>query len=393
MNISMNDFAERPLSDLVAIEIGRTPSRARRAYWGGRQDWVTISDFSHGETISRTKERISEQAIKECGVRVHAAGTLVMSFKLTIGKIAFLGSAMATNEAIAALKPIDENRIDTKYLFHYLSRYDFDILVDRAAKGRTLNKAKIRTIPIRFPRKLDEQRRIANILDKADAIRCKREQTLLAHDALARSAFIMKFGDPAVNPHNLPLVPIKDLGRVVTGNTPPRKDASNYGSEIEWIKSDNINTPSHYLTKAKESLSASGKKIARIAPAGSTLVTCIAGSPSVIGNAALSDREVAFNQQINAVIPAKKTDPLFLYCQFLVGKRSIQVASTNSMKGMVSKGKFQEIMFMKPKFSKQEEFGVFFQKILSSINNCRASYQDSQSLFDSLAYRAFRGEV
>jgi type I restriction enzyme S subunit len=100
-------FDERALSDLASIEIGRTPSRSNPAYWGGVQKWVTISDFEHGDVVKDTKERISQQALDECGVRVHCAGTLIMSFKLTIGKLAILGASMATNEAIAALKPLD----------------------------------------------------------------------------------------------------------------------------------------------------------------------------------------------------------------------------------------------------------------------------------------------
>jgi type I restriction enzyme S subunit len=122
-------------------------------------------------------------------------------------------------------------------------------------------------------------------------------------DELLQSAFLDRFGDPLTNKKGLPTAPINELGRVVTGNTPPRANPENYGNAIEWIKSDNINTPEHFLTPADEYLSEVGKLQGRTVPAGSTLVTCIAGSPSVIGNAALADREVAFNQQINAVVP------------------------------------------------------------------------------------------
>ncbi|MEM7669859.1 MAG: restriction endonuclease subunit S, partial [Pseudomonadota bacterium] len=162
---------------------------------------------------------------------------------------------------------------------------------------------------------------------------------------------------------------------------------------IEWIKSDNINTPGHFLTPAAEHLSDVGRSVGRTAPAGSTLVTCIAGSPSVIGNAALTDREVAFNQQINAVIPKGGTDPYFLYCQLLVGKPLIQASSTNSMKGMVSKGKFQQIEFLKPSQDDQKEFGKFFIRAISLSNHIRTKCTESDALFSALSQRAFRGEL
>jgi type I restriction enzyme S subunit len=240
---------------------------------------------------------------------------------------------------------------------------------------------------------LPEQRRIAAILDKADSVRQKRDQALVMADGFLKAAFLERFGDPQANRLGLPKAPIKELGTVITGNTPPRSNPKNYGHTIEWIKSDNINTPEHILTRADEYLSELGKSIGRIAPAGSTLVTCIAGSPGVIGNAALADREVAFNQQINAVVPHRETDSYFLYCQFLVGKTLVQTHSTNSMKGMVSKGKFQEIRFLKPGRDEQREFGRIFERALSSRDRIRDDLIDSHTLFASLSARAFRGEL
>ena len=125
----------------------------------------------------------------------------------------------------------------------------------------------------------------------------------------------------------------------------------------------------------------------------STLVTCIAGSFDCIGNVALTDREVAFNQQINAITPKKGIDPFFLYCLLLNGKKMIQNASTNSMKGMVSKGKFEQILFFKPHATLQKKFGSFFQNYSKSIDKMRISERLSNAFFNSLTQRAFRGEL
>lgn len=243
-----------------------------------------------------------------------------------------------------------------------------------------------------MPDRLAEQEQVASVLDKAYAIVEKRKRTLELADDLISSTFLEKFGDPVSNPHELPRAPIQCLGDVVTGNTPPRKEKDNYGSEIEWIKSDNINTPHHLVTPAEEGLSEKGRSLGRIVPAGSTLVTCIAGSPSVIGNAALTDRDVAFNQQINAVVPHKDTDPFFLYAQFLVGKKLIQESSTNSMKGMVSKGKFKKIEFLKPSYEDQREFGQIFRRALRIIEKINEDYSSARKLFGSISDRSFRGE-
>lgn len=393
MIASPNGWEVAQLGQLVSIEIGRTPSRANARYWNGSQLWLTISDFVHGQRISSTRERVTEEAVRACGIRIHEPGTLVMSFKLTIGKLGFLDAPIATNEAIVALKPLTPIRIDLLFLYHVLSAFNFDEHVDRAAKGRTLNKAKLTSLPISFPKSIQTQRRIAAILSEADEIRRMCDKSRALADQFLRGSFLERFGDPISNPKGLPVVPIKELARVVTGNTPPRKDPSNYGPGIEWIKSDNINLPFHFLTKAEETLTWKGHSIARTVPAGSTLVTCIAGSPNSIGNASLADREVAFNQQINAAIPNSDVDPFFLYSHFLIGKPLIQNASTNSMKGMVSKGKFQEIQFLRPPSSEQKKFGQLFQKVMHVADALQNRLLESEALFGALEQRAFRGEL
>ena len=240
---------------------------------------------------------------------------------------------------------------------------------------------------------LDEQKRIAAILDKADAIRRKRQQALRLTDGFLRSVFLDMFGDPVTNPKGLPTAPLSHFGEIVTGNTPSRKEPENYGEHLEWIKSDNINTPSHFLSKATECLSEIGMSKARTVPPGSILVTCIAGSKDCIGNCAMSDRKVAFNQQINAIVPHEGTDLYFLYFQVLVAKILIQGASTQSMKGMVSKSAFSGVLFLKPDLDDQKQFAKIAFKVLRQINDQSSLSSNSEDLFSSLQQRAFKGEL
>ena len=250
------------------------------------------------------------------------------------------------------------DKLDPRFLLHFLRVPFFRIQGERRMTG----SAGQRRVPANFLSTFDIplpplllQRRIAEVLDKAEALRAKRRAALAQLDSLTKSLFLDLFGDPATNPKGWPTKPLGEIGKVITGNTPPRSNPNYYGKHIEWIKSDNINTPHYYLTKATEGLSESGKSIARTVPAGSILITCIAGSPECIGNASMTDREVAFNQQINAFIPDKE-DAHFIYAQMIVGKRLIQEASTAGMKGMVSKGRFEQILFPLPPISLQREF-------------------------------------
>lgn len=295
----------------------------------------------------------------------------------------FVDFSFVPGPNVKILKPSPS--LDAKFLFHFLNQVKVE------SKGYADHFPEIRRLEVPIP-VLSEQRRIAAILDKADALRTNRREALEQLDRLARAIFVETFGDPVTNSKSWPTAKIMDLGSVVTGNTPSRADASNYGDAIEWIKSDNINTPHYYITKASEGLSENGKRVGRTAPPNSILVTCIAGSPDCIGNSAMTDREVAFNQQINAFIP-RVGNPHFHYAQLVVGKKLIQRASTNGMKGMVSKGKFEQIEVPLPPEQLQDGFAERALAVVAMTNIHTQSVDQLNALFASLQHRAFRGEL
>jgi type I restriction enzyme S subunit len=163
------------LGDVVSIEIGRTPARADPLMWDPMRQsgavWVSIADLSacHGRIISDSKEYIS-RAAATAGRHVRA-GTLMMSFKLSIGKLAFAGRDLYTNEAIAALTIKNSDRLIPDFLFHYLSNVEWASFAagNEKVKGATLNKAKLAVVPLPVPT-LSEQQRIVARLDDVQSV-------------------------------------------------------------------------------------------------------------------------------------------------------------------------------------------------------------------------------
>lgn len=115
--------------------------------------------------ISDTKEYIADRAVAKA--RLVPKGTLLVSFKLTLGRLAYAGRDLFTNEAIAALLDINEGVITQRYLYWYLTYYDWDKATegDHKIKGKTLNKAKLQRLPVLIP-PLAEQKRIVAVLDE-----------------------------------------------------------------------------------------------------------------------------------------------------------------------------------------------------------------------------------
>jgi len=337
-------------------------------------------------------EKIEPNVAEKNGLQLFPEGTVLFAksgMSATKGHIHRLRQPAYVVNHLAAL--VTHEPRDCAFLLRALQRFSPTALIKDPAYP-SIRLGDIEEMEILAPDEPVERWRIADILDRADALRTEGREALVQLDTLTRSIFLDMFGDPIANPRGWPRKPIGKIGKVITGNTPPREVADYYGSAIEWIKSDNINTPSHYLTRAVEGLSESGKAVGRIAPRGSILVTCIAGSPDCIGNAAIADRDVAFNQQINAIVPSDG-DTEFLYAQILVGKHLIQSASTASMKGMVSKSRFEEVLMIFPPIPLQREFGRQFEAVDKLARVQFASLAELDALFASLQSRAFRGTL
>ncbi len=286
-------------------------------------------------------------------------------------------------------------RVDNKYLFYYLRSDAFLNELKRYYRGANYPAISDSDLLYQqFPLPpIDTQRKIVAILEKAEATQRLRAEADALTQELQRSAFLEIFGNPVKNEKGWVKKPLREFGEIITGNTPPRERAEYYGNHIEWIKSDNINTPFTYLTRSEEMLSKQGADVGRIAPKGSVLITCIAGSISCIGNTAIADREVAFNQQINAIVPNKSVNPVFLYHLFRNSQGYIQKFSTHSMKGMISKGVLSSIPLILPPVEIQDSFASIAQQIEEIRNQQHESTYEVSSLLNALMSKAFIGEL
>lgn len=245
-----------------------------------------------------------------------------------------------------------------------------------------------------LPQNVDDQKRIAKVLSQCEALIQKRKKSIDLLDELLRSIFLEMFGDPALNKKQWVKTPIKNFGNIITGNTPPRGNPDNYSSNhIEWIKTDNIHEGNIYITEALEYLSETGAESARIITKGALLVACIAGSIDSIGRAALTDRTVSFNQQINAIQPNEDVVPLFLYWLFKVSKKYIQSYATNGMKKILTKGEFGKIKMIKPPYELQTQFSIIANKIIPIRKGCLDSLEELENLYSSISQRAFKGQL
>jgi type I restriction enzyme S subunit len=384
-------YPTEQLGNLCEIVIGRTPSRSEPKFWGKGNKWVSISDLNR-KVISETKEEITDHGVVAARCRRIAKGTLLLSFKLTIGKMAFAGCDLYTNEAIAALEVKNRSVLNPEFLYYALQAARFGGS-NQAAMGQTLNSKSLARIQVPVP-PLTDQVRIVHLLSKVEGLIARRKEHLQHLDDLLKSVFLDMFGDPVRNERGWHRAELREFGKVSTGNTPPRNDPTNYDERhIEWIKTDNITLDSVFVTPAVEHLSTIGSTRGRTVTRGALLVTCIAGSIESIGRAALTDRAVAFNQQINAIQPGADVNSLYLHGLFKMSRAYIRSYATKGMKKILTKGDFEQIKMIKPPLDLQNKFAAIVGKAESIKSSYQVSLSELENLQRSLSQKALKGEL
>lgn len=209
-----------------------------------------------------------------------------------------------------------------------------------------------------------KQEDLADILWTAQETRSHYRQLLTACDDVVKSQFVEMFGDPTKQCGRWPMFRLDDFAQIITGNTPSRKHPEYYGEGIEWVKTDRI--VSSVVETSVEQLTEMGRSKARTAPAGSILMACIAGSIKSIGKVGLLDREVAFNQQINAIVPSDRVDSHFLLVMLSLSKDYLCSDVNKQLKGILNKSTLSAKRFPLPPLDTQRQFAAFVQQAAKS---------------------------
>lgn len=380
------------IKEVAEVVSGSTPKTNIDEYWNGEYNWITPKEITEdNKYIYNTERTLSIDGIKSCALKELKVNTVLLTSRAPIGKVALVGKTMYCNQGFKNLV-CNEQVINPEYMYYWLkSHNNYLNSLGRGATFKEISKKIVEEIEIPL-QDLDTQNKIVKILDKAQELIDKRKEQMELLDELIQSKFVELFGDPVVNPKGWEKEKLSRKCNIITGNTPSRKVADYYGNYIEWIKSDNITNSNVYLSKAKEYLSEEGAKVGRIIAKNNILMTCIAGSKKCIGNVAINNRDVAFNQQING-IEVLKNNVYFMFHQFLLSQDYIQSTINMSLKGILSKGQLSELEFIFPPITLQEEFADFVEKVNDIKIVLNKSLEQLNNNFDSLINRAFKGEL
>ena len=211
-------MAKYKLEDIFDLQMGKTPSRNNPEYWNTCDNkWISIGDLTQaGKYITDTKEYLSDVAVEESGIKIIPANTVVMSFKLSIGKTAITPEEMYSNEAIMAFHDKHVVELMPEYIYYMFKYKDWDEGTNKAVMGKTLNKATLSKVEIEVC-PLEKQKEIVELLDKVSAILDGRNEELKKLDELIKARFVELFGDPVLNEKGWATRPFLDMGSCKNG--------------------------------------------------------------------------------------------------------------------------------------------------------------------------------
>ena len=176
------------IKELFSLSMGKTPARNRPDYWQQSSNkWISISDMAkYNRYTGDTDETISDIAVKETGIKKVPKGTIIMSFKLSIGRTAITSEDIYTNEAIMAFQDVDTIKFDISFLYYLIANKNWLYNAKQAVKGQTLNKESIGNSKIIVP-PIALQKQFANILNQADKSEFELRKSIDAIDAVIKS--------------------------------------------------------------------------------------------------------------------------------------------------------------------------------------------------------------
>lgn len=207
-----SEWKKVKLGDVFNLQMGKTPLRENKLYWNkGKYNWISISDMNFSEKyLFSTKEKISDIAIKESGIKLIPKNTVIMSFKLSIGKVKIVNEDIYSNEAIMAFIPKENFFIDKNFLYYCLKSLKWNEGINKAVKGLTLNKNLIAQKEIFLP-DLTIQKEISNNLDSINNLLELRKNQLNYLKELNKSLFTRMFGGILSNSFNWEQVKLQDI--------------------------------------------------------------------------------------------------------------------------------------------------------------------------------------
>lgn len=392
----MSQKSNVPLSKVASIFNGKTPSKADQRSSGYPVLKIKdISEYRRFEGIFESfvdadfAEKFNEKKILAGDILILNAAHNADYVGTKIYKAeSCVEGALATGEWM--MIRTDEADLESRYAYYWFLTGQTRHEVRQLVKGIHLYPKDVARLQIPFP-PLDEQRRIAAILDKADAVRRKRQKAIALTEELLRSAFLEMFGDPITNPKGWEVKPLGKVASVNRGKfTPrPRNDPRFYDGIHPFIQTGDIAAANGYLTEYHQTLNDLGAGVSRFFKPG-TIVIAIVGA--TIGETAILSKEMYCPDSVVGIEPNNS----YLCAEYVEyslrwWKDIFRAQAPETARANINLETLRPLQIALPPSKMQKVFQEMYRRVHAEKYQEKLVLYDD--LFNSLLQRAFRGEL
>ena len=393
------------LDECCEIVAGATPSTSEAAYWGGDICWATPKDLSDlGSTvISDTPRKLTEAGLRSCAATLLPVRSVLFSSRAPIGHVAINTVPMATNQGFKSFVP-KAGQVVPEFLYWWL-RYNRAYLesLGNGATFKEVSKAIVSRVEIALP-PLEEQRRIAAILDQAETLRTQRRQALAHLDTLTQSLFLDMFGDPVANPKNFVQGVLGDVCDLFNGYAFKSDDYVEVSNTLN-CRMSNIRPngefdieyhpkylPDNYAEEYKRFLLRDGDVIIAMTDMASEVK--ILGVPTIVDT---KGKAVLLNQRVGKLLLRDRVDIDIPFLRQLLAQKYVksfyQKFASGGVQINLGKSDLLSVPIVLPPLALQQTFATRVQAIEALKTTHRAALAQLDALFASLQQRAFAGEL
>jgi type I restriction enzyme S subunit len=326
--------------------------------------------------------------------RITEIGDLIVCVRATIGDLNWADKKYCLGRGVAGLRA-KKGKLDINFAAHYINAKKIDLT--KLGTGSTflaIRRADLENFPIPLP-PLAEQKRIAAILDKADAIRRKRRQAIKLTDEFLRAVFLDMFGDPMTNPKGYNSASLGDLVKIISGGTPSKAEKRFWNGMFPWVSPKDMKsiTISNSIDKISK-IVFSETPLKRI-PQKSILIVIRGMILAHTIPIAITEKEVAINQDIKALIPKQPIVPQFLLWSLIVMHNLLLSKVSTAAHGTkrIDMESLKNTAILLPTIVQQNQFVEIVNKFSSVKSGQALSLEQNNALFNSLSQRAFQGEL
>lgn len=382
---------------LCTFSAGATPYRGIPDYYNGKINWISSGELNYN-VIYDTIEHISEEALRNTNLCLHAPGTFLMAITGleatgTRGKCAFVGAPSATNQSCLAIN--GTNKMDIKYLYWYYRMYG-DYLAFKYSQGtkqQSFTATIVKNLPITYPKQVIEQHHIASALTSIDNLISSLGKLIEKKKNIKQGAMQQLLtGETRLKGFTEPWVyrKISEIATTSSGGTPSRSIPNYYYGDIKWFTTTELKD--NYLYDSVEHITreALNNSSAKMFSANTILMAMYGATIGKLGVL----KEPSTTNQACCAIKCNDIVEIFLFYILLYNRKSIIEKGCGAGQPNISQAIVNELSFLVPPCEKEQQaIATILTKMDNEITALEAKRAKYEAIKQGMMQQLLTGKI